>query len=284
VFSPRELVLADVPYGKDPAQTVDVFAPTELGQETTILINLHGGGWYTGDKSLATGCCAQLARRGLVVVNANYRIRTDDPAPLMVNDALSVLEWLGSSTNSPSFVAAAARNGVTLAGDSAGAHIAALASAATLDPSLAELLEVGELAALAAGGISALIAWSGALGLSELLVDKAHPEYERFTGYISTLTGRRAATAAAARIAELDPVTWINERMPPTLVFTSALDFFHDSTIAFTTVARRAHCPITEVVFDASHLQCSHSWQLDSSLCESQTTYDSSAEFAKRVR
>jgi acetyl esterase/lipase len=281
---PRELVLAEIPYGDDPAQTMDVFAPTEPGEDATVLVNLHGGGWYTGDKSLATECCAQLARRGLVVLNANYRIHEADPVPLMVRDALSVLEWLRSRLDPPSFVTTAAANGVTLAGDSAGAHIAALASAATLDPSLAELLGVDEAAASAAGRISALISWSGALSLRELLVDEGHPEYERFTGYIAAITGGRSAADVATRIAELDPVTWMNERMPPTLVFTSALDFFQDSTLAFTAAARRSCYPITEVVFDASHLKCSHSWQLDPSLRESQKTYDSSAEFAKRVR
>jgi acetyl esterase/lipase len=281
VSSPRGLVLTEIPYGDDPAQTVDVFAPTELPEETTVLVNLHGGAWYTGDKSLATECCMQLARRGLIVVNANYRIRLEDPVPLMVSDALSVLEWLASATNPPAFVRAAARNGVTLAGDSAGAHIAALASAAKLDPSLAELLGVDELAASAAGRISALISWSGALGLDELLVREDHPEYERFRGYIATIAAGWPAAQSAKRISELDPVTWLSERMPPTLVFTSALDFFHDSTLAFTAAARRSCYPITEIVFDASHPKCSHSWQLNPSLPESQRTYDLTANFAK---
>jgi acetyl esterase len=253
----------DVRYGDGPAALADVHLPPPSAPDPPLLVNLHGGGWYTGDKALATRCCDALADRGLVVVNANYRIRPYDPVPAMVDDALTVLRWVASS-EAPDAVHEASRRGIALAGDSAGAHVAvlsALAGASTVD---------------------AVVCWCGGLALGALQVGVDDPLAERFAVYVRALTGSEPGSAAATeRLAQLDPVRRLHDGMPPTLVATSALDFFRTSSLQYVRAAQAAGLPVELLDYDASHTACTHSWQLDPLLRESQDTYDLTAAFLR---
>ena len=262
--------LVDVPYGDDSSAMVDVHLPEHAAGVLGLIVNLHGGGWYTGDKSLATGCCAELAARGFVVVNANYRIPARNAIPAMVADALAVLRWVASQ-DAPEAVREASRLGIALAGDSAGAHIAALTTCVQLDEALARGLDVDA----TAPAIDALVCWSGALSLEALLVDAGDPLAERFAVYLRALTG---GERVVERLAELDPLRWMSDRMPPTLVATSALDFFRTSSLEYVRAARERGLPLELLDYDASHSACTHSWQLDPLLRESQETYDLTAK------
>ena len=265
--------MLDVPYGDGPSAMADVHLPAERVGTPGLIVNLHGGGWYTGDKSLATRCSAELAARGFVVVNANYRILARDPVPTMVADALVVLRW-AASPEAPDAVSEASRRGIALAGDSAGAQVAALTTCAVLDEGLARSLD----ADAAAPAIRALVSWSGALALDALLLDAHEPLAERFSVYLRALTG---GERIAERLAELDPLRWMSDKMPPTLVVTSALDFFRTSSLEYVRAAQAAGLPLQVLDYDASHLACTHSWQLDPRLRESQETYDLTAEFLR---
>jgi acetyl esterase/lipase len=239
-----------------------------------LILNLHGGGWYTGDKTLATLCCAELAARGHVVMNANYSIAAVDPVPAMVADALAALRW-AHGTATPDQVRAAAARGVVLAGDSAGAHIAALTCVALRDARLADLLDVDTGTIPPVVG---LISWCGALSLDSLLVDRGDPLFDRFAVYLQALTGGHRV---AERLAELDPRRWLAAGMPPTLVVTSAADFLEPSGRAFAQASQAAGLPVTLVDYDDSHPSCVHSWQLDPSLAESQEVYDLVTDFVR---
>ena len=257
--------LADVRYGGGAAAVVDVHLPPTSVAGPPLLVNLHGGGWYSGDKALATRCCDALAERGVVVVNANYRIRGHDPVPAMVADARAVLVWV-TSPAAPDAVREASRRGIALAGDSAGAHVAALTVLAD------------------APMVDALVCWCGGLSLGALEVGADDPLAERFAVYVRALTGAEPGSAAAAeRLAELDPVRRLHEGMPRTLVVTSALDFFHASNLEYVLAARTAVLPVELLDYDASHAVCTHSWQLDPAHAESQEVYDRTAAFVREA-
>ncbi len=39
-----------------------------------VIVSVHGGGWFYGDKKLYSHYCCHLAQSGFVVVNFNYRL------------------------------------------------------------------------------------------------------------------------------------------------------------------------------------------------------------------
>jgi acetyl esterase/lipase len=117
---------ADVPYGSEPLQTLDLYLP-DGAVAAPMLLFVHGGGWSTGDKSDLAWLGQQLARQGVLVALPNYRLSPAVQHPTHAQDVARAVAWFY-------------RNGASyggdprhlyLAGHSAGAHLASLVA---LDP------------------------------------------------------------------------------------------------------------------------------------------------------
>ncbi len=111
---------------------LDVFSPPGEAPKKprAAMIYFHGGGWVSGDKGYTYQLCRYFAKRGLVVVTANYRFMTKGAPGLegtrayCLLDVKSAIRWVRSH---------AAELGVDperiiLAGSSAGAHLAIMAA------------------------------------------------------------------------------------------------------------------------------------------------------------
>jgi acetyl esterase/lipase len=268
----------DIGYGAAPAQVLDLYLPPGSGRRP-LLLNIHGGAWYTGDKSLAADAAPALADHGLIVANANYRIPRSDPVATMVTDALAALSWLRSSAL-PAPFSERWDGRVALAGDSAGAHIALLASLAIESPQLADALLPGGSIPAAADG---LVLWSGALDLSALDVGDEHPFAERFAGYRATLGGGREGDPRAAHLATIDPVGWVATRLPPVLAFSSSTDFFGSSTRSWVDAMQAAGGSASVIWFGEDHPEARHSWQLDTGLSITRQTLAMTAAFVRTL-
>lgn len=94
-----------------------------------VVVYFHGGGWVFGDLESHDRICRRLARHADVAVLAvDYRLAPEHPWPAAVDDALTVLRWLG--TEGLPWPAATA---IGVAGDSAGGTVAALCCLALRD-------------------------------------------------------------------------------------------------------------------------------------------------------
>ena len=56
------------------AHTLNVYRPKNAGDTLPLLISIHGGGWFYGDKELYRFYCAHMAQLGFVVVDCDYRL------------------------------------------------------------------------------------------------------------------------------------------------------------------------------------------------------------------
>jgi acetyl esterase/lipase len=119
---------ADMPYGADPQQRLDVYVPGRVSAAPRPLVVFwHGGRWRFGDKADYRFVGAALAELGLVAVLPNYRHYPDVKMPGFMSDAASAGQW--AAAHAGEFGADPGR--LYLMGHSAGAHMAALV---TLDP------------------------------------------------------------------------------------------------------------------------------------------------------
>jgi acetyl esterase/lipase len=112
-------VSKDIPYGRDPKQTLDIYMP-DTGSNGSVLVFFHGGSWQGGDKSLYKFVGQAFTSKGYTVVVPNYRVYPQVYFPAFVEDSAASIAWvhkhIGEYGGNPSRL--------FLSGHSAGAHIA----------------------------------------------------------------------------------------------------------------------------------------------------------------
>jgi len=149
----------------DRVALLDVFRPAGARAPLPAIVWVHGGGWIGGTKNDMREYLQILAGHGYVTVGVEYghAPRHRHPAPArQVIAALSYLAanaaWLQIDTGR-----------IVLAGDSAGAQVAAQVAAATTDPGYAG--KTGLRASLVAGELRGVVLMCGAYDLTARISD-----------------------------------------------------------------------------------------------------------------
>lgn len=119
-------VMANVSYGTDPLQKMDVYLPANRNTDSTKVITLiHGGAWSDGDKADFNLYISQLQQRipDYAIFNVNYRLAGNgtNHFPAQENDVKAALEFIYSKRTEYKISGKFA-----LLGASAGAHLALL--------------------------------------------------------------------------------------------------------------------------------------------------------------
>jgi acetyl esterase/lipase len=122
----NENYIADVAYGDDPEQIMDLYLPA--GRKTNItkvFIVVHGGGWFGGDKNYMENQVVLLRSTfpDCAIANVNYRLATAESLgfPKQINDLQAVVSFLNSKYKEYHIAKQYAMIGV-----SAGAHLSML--------------------------------------------------------------------------------------------------------------------------------------------------------------
>ena len=92
-------IVSNIPYGTDKLQTLDVYLPPK--PNGAALVDIHGGGWWFGDKAKAAALATRLAGAGYVVFAVNYRL-ADSRAkrnlyPTAIDDVSDALDYIKAS-------------------------------------------------------------------------------------------------------------------------------------------------------------------------------------------
>ena len=117
-------VVRDVPYGTDPRQRFDVYAPGDA-KDAPVIFMVHGGGWAAGDKRARGVVDNKVARwvpRGFVVVSTNYRLL---PTAKPLDQARDVARALAEAQRMAATWGADSSKFI-LMGHSAGGHLVSL--------------------------------------------------------------------------------------------------------------------------------------------------------------
>lgn len=106
------------------ALTGRFYKPRNVATSGPLVVFFHGGGFVLGSPDTHHALCQRLAAAsGLRVISSGYRLAPEAPFPAQLDDALAVVSWV--RWNLPFFGA----NRLILAGDSAGAWLAATVAA-----------------------------------------------------------------------------------------------------------------------------------------------------------
>ncbi len=113
---------ADIPYGRDARQKLDLYRPDTPRADDKAVIFFYGGSWESGTKSDYLFVAQALAANGLTVVVPDYRIFPEVRFPAFVEDAAVATRWAADRVGTEKLF---------VMGHSAGAHSALMLASNT---------------------------------------------------------------------------------------------------------------------------------------------------------
>jgi acetyl esterase/lipase len=130
--------LIDERYGPDPDMLLDVFRPASASGPLPLVVWVHGGGFVGGSKDELAGYFKLVASHGFAVAAPRYSLAPGRRYPTPLRQLMQALRYL--EENAGRLLIDPDR--IALAGDSAGAQIAAQAGALVTTPGYAEAVGV----------------------------------------------------------------------------------------------------------------------------------------------
>jgi acetyl esterase/lipase len=200
----------DIRYGGDDGALLDVFLPPAApAAGRPVVVWIHGGGFVAGSKEDVAPYLQVLAGKGYAVVGVGYRRAPDAtyPAPvLQVNEALGYLRREAGRLGLDA-------GRIVLAGDSAGAQIAAQLAAALTAPDYAAT--IGLRPAVAVDAIRGTALFCGVYDITAL--DLSGP----FGGFLRYLVWAYFGTqdiSGDRRLTEFAVPRYLGDAYPPSFV------------------------------------------------------------------
>ncbi len=205
----------NVSYGANARNTLDIYLPQERDKNTPVILLVHGGSWFEGDKSLFTDLAKYWRDKGYAAATMNYRLtRTaeNNIHPAQVNDISKAVEFISSKSINWQI----SQEKFALMGHSAGAHLSLLHT---------YKYDTGN-------KIKAVISMAGPTDLT--LVQLGSPVQAQVVQWLigTTIQSNPAAYAQAS------PVTHISASSKPTLVFHGKKDVVVPFQLSADLVAR----------------------------------------------
>jgi acetyl esterase/lipase len=246
---------AGLSYGDDRRHRLDVYRPrAEATRPRPVLVYVHGGGWVVGDKRQQGRLTVhELAAGGWLCVSINYRLSPRATFPDHLIDVKRALAWVRANIarygGDPRFV--------VVAGGSAGAHLATLATLTAGDPTFQPGFEGADTA------VAGCVSYYGVYDFLDRDRAFGHRAFRELL--LGRLVMKRAAPPAAyAQASPIEHLARTGPATPPLLVIHGTRDSLVPVAMArsFVAAARRHHAPVAYVELPGAH----HAFELFPSL------------------
>jgi acetyl esterase/lipase len=216
----------DISYAQlSAAQKLDIYLPSAGSGPFPVIIQIHGGGFATGDKSsIELTTVSNALDRGYAVVAVNYRLSGEAQFPAQINDIKAAIRFLRANASTYNLDP----ERFAIWGGSAGGYLSALAGTSgdvkTLqDDSLGNSNQSDR--------VQAVVDWYGPVNFStidaEFAVLGITPNHivDEAGSCESLYLGKTIGTVEAETLAELsNPTTYISADDPPFLIQHGTLD------------------------------------------------------------
>jgi len=172
-------VLKDAPYAlKSPAQKLDLYLPSRTDRQTPVIVWLHPGGFFAGDKD-GSGTIDPLSyvnlphlfgpmlERGYAVASVNYRLSDEALFPALIHDVKASIRWVRANAKKYGFN----KERVAAWGASDGGYLAAMLA---VSGGVAELEDLSLGNPVESSRICAAVDWYGPTDF--LQMDEQHLE------------------------------------------------------------------------------------------------------------
>ena len=216
-------LLAGVPFAATPGVRpleLDLYLPAGDGPHPVVLF-LHGGGWRLGSRHSGgpafpgRSLFERVARAGIAVASADYRLSGEAVWPAQLSDAKAAVRWLRARAGELGV------DGGRIAawGESAGGHLAELLGLVA-DPALEG--EVGVTGP--PSSVVAVVAWYAPSDVAAVGVDTGADPDDATTREAQLLGAAPSSVPDVA--AQASPVTHVRAGVPPFLLLHGRADRF----------------------------------------------------------
>lgn len=260
----------DVRYGSEPDERFDVFTPPNPSAAMPAVLWVHGGGFVAGARTDLTNYLQVLAARGFVTIAIGYSRAPEARFPTPVQQTNDALAYVYA--NAERF--GIDRNRLFLAGDSAGAQIAAQSALAISDPSYAQ--RIGIEPGLAPKVLRAVVLFCG----PHDPIGRQPPWYMR--PYIRTIVWSYMGTRdfENPRVKQLAVAPHVTADFPPSFISVGNNDPLAPQSIELARALRAAGAEVGTLFFPEDHEPpLGHEYQMYLSLPQARLALDAYVEF-----
>lgn len=243
----------------DPEALLDVFYPADAeaqGRRLPTVVWVHGGGWISGSKNHVANYLRLLASRGFTVVGVDYPLAPGQAYPAALRQINKSLAFLKSS---PPVGTVDARR-LFLAGDSAGAQLAAELAGIISEPSYAE--DAGFVPGIDRQHLRGIVLFCGVYDM-ELTFKDLNPR--RLTKIMRAYFADNDFLTVP-RFRHFSVLRTITSKFPPIFVTVGNGDKLDGQARRLVEAARRNNVPIESLLFEADYkpsLGHEYQWQLE---------------------
>jgi acetyl esterase/lipase len=204
----------DISYGSAGRRNhLDVWRHPDLPRTALapVLVQIHGGGWVTGDqRTQALPLMGYLAERGWVCVSATYRLSPKATWPELITDVLLAVAWTRANIadygGDPDFIA--------ITGGSAGGHLSSLAALAAGDPEFQPGFEAADTSVQAAIPLYGVYDW----------LNRSVDNFDEFLPWLERVVVKRPSAEAPEIFDRASPLSRVHADAPPFFVIHGAND------------------------------------------------------------
>lgn len=186
---------------------LDIYYPPLTSEKIPVLLDVHGGGWITGDKYWRRGLNKAFADLGVFVVCPNYGLSPKYRYPACVKHLFKSLEWIRDNAEKYNLDL----DNALITGDSAGGQLACLMLAIQDNEKVLDRLGIKDVAVKFKGGLLVCGAYDPDSMAKNPLSDKM---FKEMTGY-----GRKHLKEFPDYDL-LNPVNFVDENFPSNVFVT----------------------------------------------------------------
>jgi acetyl esterase/lipase len=274
-YAPDDIeVVSDEAYGEAGDERLDVYTPQPLARSEQCLptvVWIHGGGWVGGSKEEMGPFYRLIANRGYTVVSVQYSLAPEARYPVPVRQVMAALDHVQGN---------AARLHVDptrllLAGDSAGAQIAAQVAALATNPAYAE--SVGIAPTITPAQLRGLALCCGAYDLALV------PEQSAFGSFLVCVLWAYSGTRDFRhdpRFATMSVFANLTEAFPPAFVTAGNADPLVAHSKRLVEVLQAKGVEVRTMLYPDDHQPpLEHEYQFDFDLDDARAAFESMLEF-----
>ena len=244
----------DLPYGNGVDERFDINYPPGVSEPLPVILWVHGGGWVGGSKSGIANYLKIVAGEGYATIGVDYSTAPGAHYPVPVRQVNAALAYI--TANDDALRIDSSR--IVLAGDSAGAQIAAQVANITTNPGYAE--QIGIEPTLDADQLLGVVLVSGAFDLSRVDLDGLYGWFVRTV--LWAYAGVKDFTNDEQfQLASVTP--HVSETFPPAFISSGNDDPLEPQAVALAERLRVLGVKVDALFFPAEHEPLPHEYQFN---------------------